>query len=116
VIAVAIPDAMMLPTDERFAKEVSEQVYDGSRFLLHVTDDRMRVRRHKNTAYILRRLSNGLGCISHDCKLDLVTMQGNLTGDQYSIRWPNISQICSMEFKYRLMAGQGTKVTASLWR
>jgi hypothetical protein len=22
-------------------------------------------------------------CISHDCKLDLVTMQGNLTGDQY---------------------------------
>jgi hypothetical protein len=22
------------------------------------------------------------GCISHDCKLDLVTMQGNLTGDQ----------------------------------
>jgi transposase len=29
------------------------------------------------------RLSNGLGCISHDCKLDLVTIQGNLTGDQY---------------------------------
>jgi hypothetical protein len=24
-----------------------------------------------------------LGCISHDCKLDLVTIQGNLTGDQY---------------------------------
>ena len=23
------------------------------------------------------------GCISHDCKLDLVTTQGNLTGDQY---------------------------------
>jgi transposase len=23
------------------------------------------------------------GCISHDCKLDLVTMQGNLTGYQY---------------------------------
>jgi hypothetical protein len=23
------------------------------------------------------------GCISHDCKLDLFTMQGNLTGDQY---------------------------------
>ena len=23
------------------------------------------------------------GCISHDCKLDLVTVQGNLTGDQY---------------------------------
>jgi transposase len=29
------------------------------------------------------RLSNGLGCISHDCKLHLVTIQGNLTGDQY---------------------------------
>jgi transposase len=24
------------------------------------------------------------GCISHDCKLYLVTIQGNLTGDQYS--------------------------------
>jgi hypothetical protein len=23
------------------------------------------------------------GCISHDCKLDLVARQGNLTGDQY---------------------------------
>ena len=23
------------------------------------------------------------GCISHECKLDLVTIQGNLTGDQY---------------------------------
>jgi hypothetical protein len=23
------------------------------------------------------------GCISHDCKLDLVTIQGNLSGDQY---------------------------------
>ena len=23
------------------------------------------------------------GCISHDCKLDVVTIQGNLTGDQY---------------------------------
>jgi transposase len=23
------------------------------------------------------------GCISHDCRLDLVTIQGNLTGDQY---------------------------------
>ena len=29
------------------------------------------------------RLSNGLGCISHDCKLHLVTIPGNLTGDQY---------------------------------
>ena len=29
------------------------------------------------------RLRNGLGCIFHDCKLDLVTIQGNLAGDQY---------------------------------
>ena len=44
---------------------------DESRFLLHVTDGRMRVWRHKNTAYALKehpancplrwRLSNGLG-------------------------------------------------------
>ena len=47
----------------------------------------------KNTAYSPKehptncplrwRLSNGLGCISHDWKLDLVTIKGNLTGDQY---------------------------------
>ena len=53
----------------------------------------VRAWRHKNTAYTLKehpancplrwRLSNGLGCISHDCKLDLATIQGNLTGDQY---------------------------------
>jgi hypothetical protein len=34
------------------------------------------------------RVTNGscamsLKCISHDCKLDLVTIQGNITGDQY---------------------------------
>jgi transposase len=29
------------------------------------------------------RFRNGLACISHDCKPDLVTIQGNLTGDQY---------------------------------
>jgi hypothetical protein len=66
---------------------------DESRFLLHVTDGRMRVWRHKNTAYTPRNIqptvpySGGSvmvwGCISHDCKLDLVTIQGNLTGDQY---------------------------------
>jgi hypothetical protein len=43
VIAAAIPDAMLLPTDECFAQEVPEPVYE----------------------------------------LDLVTIQGNLTGDQY---------------------------------
>jgi hypothetical protein len=29
------------------------------------------------------RFSNGLVCISHDCTLDVFTIQGNLTGDQY---------------------------------
>jgi hypothetical protein len=29
VIAAAIPDAMLLPTDECFAQEVPESVYDG---------------------------------------------------------------------------------------
>ena len=53
----------------------------------------MRVWRHKNTAYTLRNIQPTVpygrgsvmvwGCISHDCKLDLVTIQGNLTGDQY---------------------------------
>jgi hypothetical protein len=66
---------------------------DESRFLLHVTDGRIRVWRYKNTAYTPRNIQptvpNGggsvmvWGCISHDCKLDLVTIQGNLTGDQY---------------------------------
>jgi hypothetical protein len=66
---------------------------DKSRFLLHVTDGRMRVWRHKNIAYTPRNIQLTVpygggsvmvwGCISHDCKLDLVTIQGNLTGDQY---------------------------------
>ena len=66
---------------------------ERSRFLLHVTDDRINVWRHKNTAYTPRNIQSTVpyggssvmvwGCISHDCKLDLVTIQGNLTGDQY---------------------------------
>jgi hypothetical protein len=53
----------------------------------------MRVWRHNNTAYSPRNIQPIVpygggsvmvwGCISHDCKLDLVTIQGNLTGDQY---------------------------------
>jgi transposase len=63
---------------------------DESRFLLHVTDGRMRVWRHSlypkehpGNCPLRWRLSNGLGCISHESKLDLVTIQGNLTSDQY---------------------------------
>jgi hypothetical protein len=53
----------------------------------------MKCWRHKNTAYTPRNIQPTVpyggdsvmvwGCISHDCKLDLVTIQGNLTGDQY---------------------------------
>jgi hypothetical protein len=53
----------------------------------------MRVWRHKYTAYAPRNIQPTVphgggsvmvwGYISHDCKLDLVTIQGNLTGDQY---------------------------------
>ena len=56
-------------------------------------DGRVRVWRHKNTAYTPRNIQQSVpygggsvmvwGCISHNCKLDLVTIQGNLTGDQY---------------------------------
>jgi transposase len=66
---------------------------DERRFLLHVTDGRTRVWRHKNTAYTPRNIQPTVpygggpvtvwGCISHDCRLDLVTIQGNPTGDQY---------------------------------
>ena len=81
-------DWNFMPTQKNMAQD---PLVSG--FLLHVTDNRMRIWRHKNTAHSTKehpancplrwRLSNGLGCISHDCKLDLVTIQGNLTGDQY---------------------------------
>ncbi|KAK7477003.1 hypothetical protein BaRGS_00031779 [Batillaria attramentaria] len=66
---------------------------DESRFLLHVTDGRARVWRQPNTAYAARNIIPSVphgggsvmvwGCISHDCKQDLVTIRGNLTGDRY---------------------------------
>ena len=59
----------------------------------NVIDGRMRVWRHKDTVYTPRNIPPIVpygggsvmvwGCISHDSKLDLVTIQGNLTGDQY---------------------------------
>jgi transposase len=67
---------------------------DESRFLLHVTDDRMRVWRHKDTAYTPRNIQPTVpyggasvidwGCISHDCKPELITIQGHLAGGQYT--------------------------------
>jgi transposase len=66
---------------------------DESRFLFHVTDGRMRVWRHKHTAYTPRNIQTTVtygggwvmagGGIFYDCKLVLVTIQDNLTGDQY---------------------------------
>lgn len=66
---------------------------DESRFLLHVTDGRMRVWRHRNTAFVPRNIHPTVpygggsvmvwGCLSHDCKLALVTVRGNLNGEQY---------------------------------
>lgn len=66
---------------------------DESRFLFSMVDGRVRVWRQRNTAYaqnhILEHLPFGggsvmiWGCLSHDCKLDLVTVRGNLNADQY---------------------------------
>ena len=41
------------------------------------------LKEHPANSSLRWRLSNGLGCISDDYKLDLVIMQCNLTGDQY---------------------------------
>ena len=56
----------------------------------HVTDGQTRVWKHRNTAFTPRNIVSTvpfgwgsvmvLGCVSHDCKLDLVTINGNLTG------------------------------------
>lgn len=61
--------------------------------LLHVADGRMRVWRHRNTAYTPRNIKptvpyGGIfvtvwGCISHDDNMDLVTIQNNITGERY---------------------------------
>ena len=66
---------------------------DESRFLLHVTDGRMRVWRLRNNACVPRNIHPTVpygggsvviwGCVSHDCKLQMVTVQGNLNGQQY---------------------------------
>lgn len=64
-----------------------------SRFLLHMTDCRVRVWRQRNTAYSQRHIQETVpfgggsimvwGCVSHDCKLDLLNVQGTLTGQKY---------------------------------
>ena len=66
---------------------------DESRFLLFKTDGRTRVWRQRNSAYAQRNIMEQVpfgggsimvwGCVSHDCKLDLVTVRGNLNAAQY---------------------------------
>ena len=66
---------------------------DESQFLLHMIDCRVSVWRQRNTAYSQRHIQETVplgggsimvwGCVSHDCKLDLVTVQGTLTGQKY---------------------------------
>jgi hypothetical protein len=66
---------------------------DESRFLLHVTDGRVRVWRQPNTVYTERNIvetvpfGGGLvmvwGCVSYECKLDLITVRGDLNGQIY---------------------------------
>lgn len=66
---------------------------DESRFLLHVTDGRIRVWQERRTAFHQRNILPTVafgggsvmiwGCVSYDCKLDLMTVQGTLNGQQY---------------------------------
>jgi hypothetical protein len=67
VIAAAIPDAMLLSTDECFAQKVTEHAYDGLAC----------------PKYALWDSNPGSWLAKDHCKLDLVTIQGSLTGDQY---------------------------------
>jgi hypothetical protein len=64
-----------------------------SRFLLHVTDGRVRVWRQPNTAYAERNIVETVpfggssvmvwGCVSYDWKLHLITVRSNLNGQIY---------------------------------
>ena len=51
--------------------------------VLEIQKYRLYTKEHPANCPLRWRRSNCLGCISHDCKLDLVTIQGNLTGVQY---------------------------------
>ena len=58
-----------------------------------MTDGRVRVRRQRGTAYAPRNIQETVpfgggsvmvwGCFSHDCKMDLISVQGILTGQSY---------------------------------
>ena len=82
---------------------------DESRFFLHVTDGRVRVWRQPNTAYAERNIVETL---SYDCKLDLITVRGNLKWTNLSAKHP-WSKYCaslwqsSSEYKACLYGWQG---------
>lgn len=66
---------------------------DDSRFMLHVTDGRARVWRERRTAYLQGNIQPTVafgggsamiwGCVSYDLKMDLISVQGTLNGQQY---------------------------------
>lgn len=72
-----------------------------SRFLLPVMDGRVSVWRHRNTVYTHIKIMLTVPyegdsvmmwiCLSHDFKLDLITIEGNLTGSQYIDNCPTTS-------------------------
>lgn len=65
---------------------------DESRYLQHVNGDgyefggtyySLYTQGYNDNSAIRRRLRNGFGCIFHDCKLDLIEIQGNLDSQGY---------------------------------
>ena len=40
-------------------------------------------KKHQSDGSLRWRFCNGVGCLSHDDKMDLVTIQGRLTGERY---------------------------------
>ena len=83
----------MVPNASSMEFGLVEESSFESRFLLHVTDGRVRVWRQPNTAYAEHNIVETVpfgggsvmvwGCVSYDCKLDLITVRGNLNGQIY---------------------------------
>jgi hypothetical protein len=78
VIAAAIPDAMLLPTDECFAQKVPEPVCNGlscPKYALWDSNPGSWLAKEQKSRlhFGVRQLSKTGFCNSHDCKLYLVT-------------------------------------------
>ena len=84
---------------------------DESWFLLHTTDGRIRVWSHTNTAFTPKNIRPTTpfgggsamvwGCLSHDCKMDVVTVNENL-------KWLNLPK----DLIRRLTGGMRRRVEA----